>query len=273
MTKLGIFDSGIGGLTVYREVRKAIPGADILYFGDTARVPYGTKSSQTVTRYSLQIARYMVGCGVDAVVAACNTASAYAIDALREAVPVPVFGVVEPGARGAIRATRKGVVGVLGTRGTISSGAYQKAISDLDDGIEIVATPCPLFVPLVEEGWIVDPITQDVAIRYLEPHLEAGVDTLVLGCTHYPLLKKVLSMVMGEGVTLIDSAEETAGDVRSFLKNKGTIDDSSPGRDHFEVSDSPDRFSEVGRIFLDRELDGVRQVDLVEGEEEETVER
>jgi glutamate racemase len=273
LIKIGIFDSGIGGLTVYREVKRAISGADILYFGDTARVPYGTKSARTVTRYALQITEYLVDNGVDLVVVACNTASAFAVDAVREAVPVPVFGVVEPGARAAVRATRKGSVGVLGTRGTISSGAYQKAISDLDNGIEIVATPCPLFVPLVEEGWLVDPITQDVAIRYLEPHLEAGVDTLVLGCTHYPLLKKVISMVMGEEITLIDSAEETAGDVKSYVQNAGSFNDSDTTRDRFEVSDSPDRFLEVGRIFLDRDLGEVRQVDLADGEEEEPVKK
>lgn len=268
MIRLGIFDSGIGGLTVYREMRKAIPGADIRYFGDTARVPYGTKSAQTVTQYSLQITWYLVGRGVDAVVVACNTASAHAIDTLRNAVSVPVFGVVEPGARAAVEATRNGVIGVLGTRGTVTSGAYQKAISDLDTGIKTVATACPLFVPLVEEGWLVDPITQDVAIKYLQPHMEAGVDTLVLGCTHYPLLKEVISMVMGEETTLIDSAEETARDVRAYMEDAGLVDDVRPGKEIFEVTDSPDRFSEVGRIFLDQELENVHRVTIVEGERE-----
>lgn len=268
MIKLGIFDSGIGGLTVYREVRKAIPGADIHYFGDTARVPYGTKSAQIVTHYSLQIARHLIGCGVDALVVACNTASAYAVDTLCKTISIPVFGVVEPGARAAVKATRNGIVGVLGTRGTISSGAYQREISDLDAGIRTVATPCPLFVPLVEEGWLVDPITQDVAIKYLRPHMEARVDTLVLGCTHYPLLKDVISMVMGGDVTLIDSAEETARDVRSYIENAGISDDLTGGREIFEVTDSPERFSEVGRIFLDQELKDVKHVSIAEGEEE-----
>jgi glutamate racemase len=267
LIKLGIFDSGIGGLTVYREVRKAIPGADIRYFGDTARVPYGTKSAQIVTQYSLQIAWYLVGRGMDAVVVACNTASAYAIDTLRGAISVPVFGVVEPGARAAVEATRNGVIGVLGTRGTVSSGAYQKAISDLDTGTRTVATPCPLFVPLVEEGWLVDPITQDVATKYLKPHMEAGVDTLVLGCTHYPLLKEVISMVMGGGITLIDSAEETARDIRAHMEKTGMVDDLRAGKELFEVTDSPDRFSEVGRIFLDHELENVQHVTIVEREE------
>ncbi len=267
MTKLGIFDSGIGGLTVFRKIREALPGAEILYFGDTARVPYGTKSASTVTHYSLQIAWYLVGQGVDAVVVACNTASAFSIDTLREALSVPVFGVVGPGARAAVKATSNGVIGVLGTRGTISSGAYQKAISGLDEGIKTVATPCPLFVPLVEEGWLVDPITRQVATKYLEPHLKAGVDTLVLGCTHYPLLKDVISTVMGGGVRLIDSAEETAREVRAHLEKAGMVEGSTAGMEQFEVTDSVERFSEVGRIFLNRELKNIRHVAIVDGEE------
>ncbi|MDF1536160.1 MAG: glutamate racemase [bacterium] len=268
MIKLGIFDSGIGGLTVYREVRRALPGADIRYFGDTARVPYGTKSARTVTQYSLQIARYLAGQEVDAVIVACNTASAYAMDVLKDTLEIPCFGVVVPGAKAAVDATRSRVVGVLGTRGTISSGAYQKAIADLDPAVSVIATPCPLFVPLVEEGWFTDPITQDVAIRYLEPHLDADVDTLVLGCTHYPMLKRVISMVMGNGITLIDSGQETAQAVKSHLEEKGFTDDSAPGQDLFEVTDSPGRFADVGRLFLEREITGVTQVTIVEGEED-----
>lgn len=268
MIKLGIFDSGIGGLTVYNEVRKALPGADIRYFGDTARVPYGTKSARIVTHYSLQIAWYLAGRKVDAVIVACNTASAYAMDVLKDAMEIPCFGVVAPGARAAVEATTSGVVGVLGTGGTISSGAYQKAIADLDPEVEVIATPCPLFVPLVEEGWHADPITREVAIRYLEQHMEAGVDTLVLGCTHYPMLKKVISSVMGNGVKLIDSAEETAIKVKNHLEQKGLVDDSTPGSDLFEVTDSPSRFAEVGQIFLEREITDVSHVTIVEGEED-----
>ena len=266
MIKLGIFDSGIGGLTVYREIRKALPGADIRYFGDTARVPYGTKSAQTVTSYSLQIASYLAGQDVNAIIVACNTASAYAMDELKGAMDIPCFGVVSPGARAAVEATTSGVIGVVGTRGTISSGAYQKAIAGLDPGIEVIATPCPLFVPLVEEGWLTDPITQDIATRYLEPHLEAQVDTLVLGCTHYPMLKKVISKVMGDGVRLIDSAEETAIKVKSHLEESGLADGNVPGRDLFEVTDSPSRFADVGQIFLEREITDVSHVTIVEGE-------
>jgi len=262
--RLGIFDSGIGGLTVYREVRQALPGANIHYFGDTARVPYGTKSAETVTSYSVQIGSYLHARGVDAVVVACNTASAYAIDVLRSVLPIPVFGVVAPGAAAAVRSTTNGVIGVVGTRGTISSGAYQRAISELDPEIKVVAAPCPLFVPLVEEGWLLDPITQEVAIRYLEPLMEEGVDTLVLGCTHYPMLKEVISMVMGFEIALIDSALETAANLKEYLDETGFVDEAGSGTDLFEVTDLPQRFLDVGRTFLDRELTNVHHVTIVE---------
>ncbi|UCG38599.1 MAG: glutamate racemase [bacterium] len=267
MIKLGIFDSGIGGLTVYREIRKALPGADIHYFGDTARVPYGTKSAQTVTHFSMQIALYLDGRGVDTVIVACNTASAYALDALRNALRIPVFGVIAPGAEAAVKATRNGLIGVIGTRGTISSGAYQRAICELDPAARVVASPCPLFVPLVEEGWLVEPITQEVAIKYLTPHMEAGVDTLVLGCTHYPMLKEVISMVMGGEVVLIDSAQETASKVKGHLEKKGFIDEMRAGLELFEVTDSPERFAEVGRLFLDRDLTNIVHVTIGEKED------
>ena len=267
LIKLGIFDSGIGGLTVYKEVRQALPGADIHYFGDTARVPYGTKSAETVTQYSIQIGTYLQASGVDAVVIACNTASAYAIDVLRSVLPIPVFGVVLPGAAAAVRSTSNGIIGVIGTRGTVSSGAYQRAITEFDPDIKVVAAPCPLFVPLVEEGWLLDPITQDVAIRYLGPLMEEGVDTLVLGCTHYPMLKEVISMVMGTGVTLIDSAEETAVKLKNYLDENDFVDETGSGTDLFEVTDLPERFLDVGQIFLDRKLENVQQVTIVEGEE------
>jgi glutamate racemase len=236
--RLGIFDSGIGGLTVYREVRQTLPGADIHYFGDTARVPYGTKSADTVTRYALQICSYLHARGVDAVVAACNTASAYAIEVLKNVLPIPVFGVVTPGADAAVRSTSK-----------------------------VVAAQCPLFVPLVEEGWLLDPITQEVAVRYLEPLMDEGVDTLVLGCTHYPLLKEVISMVMGHEVTLIDSARETAIRLKNYLDDNGFVDETGAGTDLFEVTDLPQRFVDVGQSFLDRELENVQQVTIVEGNE------
>ena len=273
MIKLGIFDSGIGGLTVYKEIRQALPGADIRYFGDTARVPYGTKSAGTVTTYGLQIATYLHARGVDAVVVACNTASAYAADVLKSVLPIPVFGVVSPGAAAAVRSTKKGVIGVIGTRGTIASRAYQRAIYDLNPDIKVVTAACRLFVPLVEEGWLLDPITQEVAIRYLEPLMNEGVDTLVLGCTHYPMLKQVISMVMGDDVVLIDSAEETAKKVKKHLDINAFVDEDREGTDFFEVTDLPQRFMEVGEIFLGRELENVQHVTLVEENEESYISR
>ena len=265
MQKLGIFDSGIGGLTVYQAIRDGIPGVPIHYLGDTARVPYGTKSAETVVRYSRQIALHMVESGAGIIVVACNTASAYALQSLRDLLPVPVFGVVEPGARAAVQATRNGIVGVIGTRGTVLSGAYQKAISDMDSSVRITAVPCPLFVPLAEEGWLDEDETFQIAKRYLKTLLEEGVDTLVLGCTHYPLLKGVISKVMGEGVALIDSALETALDVSTYMGDGQPLSGTGDTPDHFEVTDSPGRFTEVGKIFLGRELEDVSLVSL-EGE-------
>ena len=267
MIKLGIFDSGIGGLTVYKRVRQALPGANIHYFGDTARVPYGTKSAETVTQYSIQIGSYLHARGVDAVVAACNTASAYAIDALRSVLPIPVFGVVAPGAAAAVNSTKNGIIGVIGTRGTVASGAYQRAITELDPDMKVVAANCPLFVPLVEEGWLLDPITQKVAFRYLKPLMNEGVDTLVLGCTHYPMLKEVISNVMSREVTFIDSAKETALKLKNYLDDNDFVDETGSGTDLFEVTDLPERFLEVGQIFLERKLENVQQVTIVEGEE------
>ena len=267
MIKLGVFDSGLGGLTVYKALRNEVPCANILYLGDTARVPYGTKSSATVTRYALEIAQYLVDREVEAMVVACNTASAYAMDCLRKAVRVPVFGVVEPGARAAVKATRNGIVGVVGTRGTVSSGAYQRAIGELSGSIEVFTEPCPLFVPLVEEGWLDEEITYEVAYRYLGPLIAKKVDTLVLGCTHYPLLKEVISRVMGGDVVLIDSAEETSLEVKDYLACEGRLRDQELGGDQFQVTDSPSRFADVGRIFLARSLEDVSQVNVTEGEE------
>jgi len=179
-------------------------------------------------------------------------------------LPIPVFGVVDPGADAAVRSTTNGIVGVIGTRGTVGSGAYQRAMQELNPDIKVVAAPCPLFVPLVEEGWLVDPITQEVAFRYLKPLMEEGVDTLVLGCTHYPMLKEVISNVIGSEVTLIDSAQETASKMKSYLDDNGFVDETGSGSDLFEVTDQPRRFLDVGQAFLDRELENVRQVALVE---------
>ena len=215
---LGVFDSGIGGLTVARALFERLPRESVVYFGDTARVPYGPKSPETVRRYSAEILAYLVRRGVKAVVVACNTSTAHALEHLQAHSPVPVVGVIAPGARAAVAATQTGAIGVIGTAGTIASGAYTRAIQALKPGAKVQAQACPLFVPLVEEGWFDHPAAELIAREYLAPLVRAHVDVLVLGCTHYPLLKPLLARVMGKGVTLVDSAEETAKVVAAELE-------------------------------------------------------
>src|SRR5215472_10192726 len=215
---IGIFDSGVGGLTVMQALLGVLPHEHLVYLGDTARHPYGTKSAETVTDYSVENAEFLVRRGVKVVVVACNTASSVALDALATRLTVPVVGVIEPGARAATARSRTGRVGVIGTEATISSGAYTRALRALRPGIEIYSRPCPLFVPLAEEGWLDGPIPRGVAETYLASLCKSGIDTLVLGCTHYPLLRPVIGAVVGEGVTLVDSAEETARAVAALLE-------------------------------------------------------
>jgi glutamate racemase len=258
VSRIGIFDSGVGGLTVQRAVLDALPGADTLYLGDTARVPYGTKSAETVTQYSLRNGRFLARHGIDVLVVACNTASAVALPALRAELAVPVVGVVEPGARVAARASRTGRIGVIGTPGTIASGAYQEAIRRERPGAAVTARACPLFVPLAEEGWTDpgDEVVRGAARRYLAPLREAGVDTVVLGCTHYPLLAGAIAAEL-PGVTLVDSATAVAGEL---LERFG-----GPGREaahRFFVTDSPDRFLAVAGRFLGRPVTAADHVDV-----------
>jgi glutamate racemase len=248
---IGVFDSGIGGLTVAHELIRQLPHESIVYFGDTARVPYGPKSPETVRRYSREIAAYLTEQGVKAIVIACNTATAHALGALRGELSIPVIGVVEPGARAAVRATRSERIGVIGTAGTIKSGAYERAICALKPNAEVIARACPLFVPLVEEGWVDSEATRLIAHAYLQPLVEAGVDTLVLGCTHYPLLKPLLRAVMGADVRLIDSAEETAAEAARTLAAAGlSAPENSRPTYRFIASDDPDQFLRVGQRFL-----------------------
>ncbi len=260
---IGIFDSGIGGLTVTGAILHALPGESTIYFGDTARVPYGPKSPETVRRYSLEILHWLVGQGVKLVTVACNTSTAHALEALRAESPVPVIGVIEPGARAAVRASKTGRIGVIGTAGTIASGAYTRAIRALRADAVVEADACPLFVPLVEEGWFDHPATELVAREYLVPMIAAKVDTLVLGCTHYPLLKPLLARVMGPGVQLIDSAEETARAVEAVLAEQGLSQPKGGGVTHrFAVSDDPTRFTAVGSRFLGERLAEVEVVSV-----------
>ena len=248
---LGIFDSGLGGLTVARALFERLPRESVIYFGDTARVPYGPKSADTVRRYSSEILKFLLDRGVKMVVVACNTSTAHALEHLRRISPVPVIGVIEPGARAAVAASRGGTLGVIGTVGTISSGAYQRAIAALDPKAHVEGVACPLFVPLVEEGWLDHPATELVAREYLAPFSRARIDAVVLGCTHYPLLRPVLGRVLGPGVTLIDSGGETAKAVAEALRAK-TLEAGGgvPPTHHFVVSDDAPRFRKVGATFL-----------------------
>lgn len=256
---IGVFDSGIGGLTVVAAIMRALPTERVLYVGDTARVPYGPKSPETVLRYSRQIAAYLLEQRVKAIVIACNTATAHALEALQREVPVPVIGVVQPGARAAVRATRNGRIGVVGTAGTINSGAYTRAIAELSASAFVTGTSCPLFVPLVEEGWVDHPATRLIAETYLAPMRDASVDTLVLGCTHYPLLAPVIATIVGNAVSLVDSAAETAIALRDVLAAQSIeASGAAAGRAHrFVATDAPDAFRRVGQRFIGPALDRI----------------
>ncbi len=258
---IGVFDSGIGGLTVVRELVERLPNEEIVYFGDTARLPYGTKSPETVLRFSRQNLAFLKEKNVKLIVVACNTASSIALSTLVEEEEMPVVGVLLPGARAAARATRNKRVGVIGTTATIRSGAYEAALNDIEPGIEIWSLPCPLFVPLAEEGWLDNEITFLTAKRYLEPLAGFGADTLVLGCTHYPLLKDVIARVVGDKVTLVDSARETALVVEGILEERKLANESgAPAKIHVYVSDVPYLIKEVGERFLGRPIESIERV-------------
>jgi len=247
---IGVFDSGLGGLTVAHAIMRRLPSESLIYFGDTARVPYGPKSPDTVRRYSREIAAFLLDQGVKAIVVACNTATAHALPVLQEELDVPVLGVVEPGARAAVRATRSERIGVIATEGTIRSGAYVRAIHQASPDARVTALACPLFVPLVEEGWTDHEATRLVAHEYLDQFTCEAVDTLVLGCTHYPLLKPLIAEVVGPGVRLIDSAEEAAADTVRMLDEHGLAASSSTASYRFIASDDPQQFLSLGQRFL-----------------------
>jgi glutamate racemase len=260
---IGVFDSGMGGLTVVREMMRQLPNESIIYFGDTARVPYGPKSPDTVLRYSREITSYLRDQGVKALVIACNTATAHALPALREEFDLPIVGVIEPGARAVAGATRTRKVGVIGTAGTIRSRAYEKEIRKLLPDAQITAQACALFVPLVEEGWVDTEPTRAIARNYLAPLVSAEVDTVVLGCTHYPLMKTVIGNVVGREVRLIDSAEETARQTGQVLRENG-LENTTPNqaRYRFIASDAPDTFLALGERFLGSAIDRVEALTL-----------
>jgi glutamate racemase len=261
---IGVFDSGIGGLTVVSELRKLLPNESIFYLGDTARVPYGGKSATTVQRYSLEIAALLLRENAKTVVVACNTASAVALGPLTESLPVTVTGVILPGAQAAIAATRNGHVGVIGTRATIGSGAYENALRALDRKVRVSVRACPLLVPLIEEGWLQNPITDKIILQYIGPLVEEGIDTLVLGCTHYPLLREAMARLLGDQITLVDSAQNCAATVRELLIRENLCaPETNQGGLQVALTDQPDNFLRVAREALQLDVGDVQLRDVM----------
>jgi glutamate racemase len=254
---IGVFDSGLGGLTVVKQLRRLMPGEDIIYFGDTARVPYGNKSRRAVTRFSRENSRFLLSRGVKMIIVACNTSSALAFPALKSEFEVPLYDVITPGVRKAIELTRTGKLGIIGTYATIHSGAYEREIAKLDGSLTVHSMPCPLFVPLAEEGWVNRPATVEIAREYLLPLGGKGIDVLILGCTHYPVLKETIRLVLGEGITLVDSGLSCAELVREEMHPEAG---EGRGSVRYFVSDMPERFKEVGRLFMGEEIPDVEVV-------------
>lgn len=259
---VGIFDSGLGGLTVMKAVMRLLPNEDLLYFGDTARVPYGTKSPASIIKFSRQNADVLTQRGVKAIVVACNSSSSYALETLKAHAGVPVIGVIEPGVRRALETTRNGRIGVIATRATVASCKYQDSLRAADSALSVIQQACPLFVPLVEEGWYRKAVTESIARDYLKSLQRRKVDTLILGCTHYPLLKTVLRRVMGPDVRLVDSAHEVSRDLADELTRQGLA--AAPrrraARYEFLVSDEPEQFQRLARRFLGHEILKVKKI-------------
>lgn len=251
---IGVFDSGVGGLTVAREIMRQLPNERIVYFGDTARVPYGSKSRETITRFSRQIVRFLQTQNVKAIVVACNTASAFALDALEKEVDIPIIGVVKPGARAALEATQNGRIGVIATEATIGSGIYKRYIEENDSSVNVIGKACPLFVPLAEEGLWEDPVTDEIARRYLTELIDIDIDTLILGCTHYPLLRSTVGKIMGDKVALVNPAYETARELKELLEKEGLASRKRPelGTElyQFFVSDGAEKFQKFANSII-----------------------
>ena len=251
---IGVFDSGVGGLTVVREIMRQLPNEKIVYFGDTARVPYGSKSKDTITRYSRQIIRFLETQQVKAIVIACNTASAYALEEIEKEIKIPIIGVVKPGAKVAMEATKNGKIGVIGTEGTVGSHIYSKYMKQIDSSVNVIGKACPLFVPLVEEGLLQDPVTDEIAMRYLAELIDIDIDTLILGCTHYPLIRSTVAKVMGDKVTLVNPAYETARELKNLLEKAGLLNEVEPelgtNRYQFFVSDGAERFKSFANSII-----------------------
>lgn len=260
---IGIFDSGIGGLTVAREIVRELPNESIIYLGDTARVPYGTRSKEVVTQFGKELANFLIKRGVKCLVVACNTISAVALDEIEKLSNVPVIGVVKPAAIEAVKATKNKRIGVIGTQGTIRSKAYEQDLKKIDPGVEVFSVGCPLFVPLAEEGLDNHEATKLVAEDYLEEIVKSGIDTLILGCTHYPLLLETIAETVGPGVTLIDSAVPTTKDLKKILAEKNLFSDSQNPSLEFLVTDAPERILQVASRFFGTDLkDKIKKITL-----------
>jgi len=260
---IGVFDSGLGGLTVVKQLMQQLPGESILYFGDTARVPYGTKSPATIRNYAVEITRYLQAQGVKLIVVACNTVSSVAMDNVMLVSSVPVVGVIEPGVRAALKNSLSKRIGVIGTSATISAGKYTALLRSMDPGIRVFSQACPLFVPLVEEGWIDSEVTESVARIYLEPLVKQSIDTLILGCTHYPIIKDIIKKTIDGNIEIVDSAVQTALEVRRvILAHKLACDSGKPAEYRFYVSDFPQKFEEIAQRLLGQSLSNVRRIAL-----------
>ncbi len=262
---IGVFDSGVGGLTVVKELNRLLPNEKIIYFGDTGRVPYGNKSKETIIHYSLQVAYFLMKKKIKMLVVACNTASSVSLPTLKRHFHIPIIGVIEPGARSAIETTANNKIGVIGTIGTVRSNAYKKALKKIKPGVNVFQDPCPLFVHLAEDGWNKNKIAQMVSDEYLKSINTKNVDTLILGCTHYPLLKDVIQKSVGKKVQLIDSGRETAKAVQAILEKKKLLNEhkmTEKNHSVFYVSDFPHKFKEVSQRFLSKDLKHVNKVIL-----------
>jgi glutamate racemase len=260
---LGVFDSGLGGLTVVRELLRQMPDEDIVYFGDTARVPYGTKSPEAIINFSKENVRFLIEHKVKIIVVACNSSSSFAISQLKKEFSLPVIGVIKPGARKAVLTTKSKKIGIIATSATIQSGRYAAMIKKIDSRIKVISQPCPLFVPLVEEGWFDRQATYDIAEVYLKKLRKQGVDVVVLGCTHYPILKTVIQEIMGPKVTLIDSAQEVACEIKNVLEERDLQrSERRRGKCQIFVSDKPQHFKRLAYQFLNRHIGHIRKVSL-----------
>jgi len=260
---IGVFDSGIGGLTVVSELMRLLPKENLVYFGDTARVPYGSKSPEVVTKFSLDIARFLLKKNIKMLVVACNTATAHALKSLKDNLSIPVMGVIEPGAQLASVTTKNKRIGIIGTQGTVASGSYVSAIGKINRAVKVYQQACPLFVPLVEEGWLDTAVTCHVAQTYLAPLLKKNIDTIVLGCTHYPLLKKVIGNVAGKNILLIDSATATAAQAQRVLAEHAMLrKGNTKGKCRYFVSDAPEKFKLIGKRFMGNRITSVTRASL-----------